>query len=251
MTTMNTGAADFVTSADNALRYPATREETDMTTTHAEIGTWIEMDDRTNLKFETEDSVRISVKADDDVTPEDSDLIAQSLSQRYGGTWSMRSDEGWSAADGEDDVSSLWTRRPAADSRYEVRPIADADCTLTGDVVSTHATAEEAAAAAAHAGGVYGAAVVDTETGLTDWGQGFVPADGAAAVSVEASRLARRLYRDDLSRANEVPVERDGAKAYDTWVTGARAAGDQDTIDALAAVDRDEFAAAWEALATV
>jgi len=67
-------------------------------------------------------------------------------------------------------------------------------------------------------------------------------------MTTEAKKLARDLYNDDMSRADEVPVERDGHKAYDGWLRGSGEAGDRDTSEALAAVDRDEFAAAWEDL---
>jgi hypothetical protein len=66
-----------------------------------------------------------------------------------------------------------------------------------------------------------------------------------------AKKLARQLYRDDLSRADEVPVERDGAKAYDGWLQASSDAGDSDTIDALESVDRDDFAAEWDRLTDV
>lgn len=60
-----------------------------------------------------------------------------------------------------------------------------------------------------------------------------------------AKKLARELYRDDMSRANEVPVATDGYKAYDGWLQAASDAGDTDTREALLSVDRDDFAAAW------
>lgn len=63
-----------------------------------------------------------------------------------------------------------------------------------------------------------------------------------------ARTLAGRLYRDDTSRAPEVPVEQDGARAYDGWVRAAATAGDSDTSADLDAVDRAEFAAAWDDL---
>lgn len=62
------------------------------------------------------------------------------------------------------------------------------------------------------------------------------------------AKLARQLYRDDLSRADEAPIQRDGRKAYDGWLQASRDAGDTETRDALLAVDRDDFAAAWDAL---
>lgn len=65
-----------------------------------------------------------------------------------------------------------------------------------------------------------------------------------------AKRLAETLYQDDMSRADEVPVERDGHRAYDGWVRASATAGDRDTAEALEHVDRDEFAAAWDALAS-
>lgn len=65
---------------------------------------------------------------------------------------------------------------------------------------------------------------------------------------MNAIKLARALYRDDVSRADEVPVQRDGGRAYDGWVTAAADAGDTDTATDLAGVDRADFAAAWDAL---
>ena len=58
-------------------------------------------------------------------------------------------------------------------NRYEVRPIRDADCTMTSETISSHDDLTEARDAAAHYTGVYGCAIVDTKTGLTDWGRGF------------------------------------------------------------------------------
>ena len=63
-----------------------------------------------------------------------------------------------------------------------------------------------------------------------------------------AEKLAKILYTDDMGRADEVPVERDGLRAYDGWVRASGQAGDRQTADDLAAVDRAEFAAAWDAL---
>lgn len=63
--------------------------------------------------------------------------------------------------------------------------------------------------------------------------------------NMNAKKLARQLYRDDLSRADEVPVQRDGYRAYDTWLQASSDAGDTYTREALESVDRDEFAAAW------
>ena len=63
-----------------------------------------------------------------------------------------------------------------------------------------------------------------------------------------ARALARALYRDDMSRADETPVERDGYKAYAGWLAASTAASDTDTQGDLLAVDRDDFAAAWNAL---
>jgi len=61
-----------------------------------------------------------------------------------------------------------------------------------------------------------------------------------------ANALAQQLLADDRSRADEVPVELDGRKAYDGWLQSSRDASDTDTRDALLAVDRDAFAEAWE-----
>ena len=63
-----------------------------------------------------------------------------------------------------------------------------------------------------------------------------------------ASKLAKILYADDLSRADRVPVEPDGSKAYDNWERAAGAAGDEKTAADLAAVDWASFVEAWEAL---
>lgn len=63
-----------------------------------------------------------------------------------------------------------------------------------------------------------------------------------------ARKLARELYSDDLSREPEVPIQRDGGKAYDAWLGSASDGCDTDTRDALMAVDRADFAAAWETI---
>jgi hypothetical protein len=78
-------------------------------------------------------------------------------------------------------------------------------------------------------------------------GYAYEPKAGAEREGA-ASKLARQLYTDDLSRADEVPVQRDGHRAYDGWLRAASEAGDRDTREALEAVDRDAFAAAWNAL---
>lgn len=64
-----------------------------------------------------------------------------------------------------------------------------------------------------------------------------------------AKQLAKILFTDDSGRAPEVPVERDGHRAYAGWVRAAGEAGDADTSRDLAAVDEDEFAAEWDRLA--
>lgn len=61
-------------------------------------------------------------------------------------------------------------------------------------------------------------------------------------------RLARRLYRDDLSRADEVPVEPDGLRAYDGWLRAATDAGDWQNRNELRAADRHAFAREWNRL---
>jgi hypothetical protein len=66
---------------------------------------------------------------------------------------------------------------------------------------------------------------------------------------MDARKLARQLYRDDESRADEVPVERDGRIAYERWLQASRDAGDSDTREALEAADRAEFEAEWNILA--
>ncbi len=66
---------------------------------------------------------------------------------------------------------------------------------------------------------------------------------------ITAKKLARQLFNDDLSRADETPVERDGHKAYAAWLGSASDAGDTETREALESVDVDEFAQAWHALA--
>lgn len=65
---------------------------------------------------------------------------------------------------------------------------------------------------------------------------------------MNAKKLARQLYNDDLERTPEVPIQADGHRAYDTWLACASDSNDADTREALEAVDRDEFAAAWTAL---
>jgi hypothetical protein len=65
---------------------------------------------------------------------------------------------------------------------------------------------------------------------------------------ITAENLAKILYTDDLGRAPEVPVERDGGRAYDAWQRAAGQAGDEKTVTDLAAVDRADFAAAWNRL---
>lgn len=65
-------------------------------------------------------------------------------------------------------------------------------------------------------------------------------------MSTNARTLAYKLFRDDQGRADEVPVATDGHRAYDGWLQASSDAGDTDTREALEAVDRDAFAAAWE-----
>lgn len=56
--------------------------------------------------------------------------------------------------------------------RYEIRTIRDADCTMVRDEVlaETDDAVEAKRLAAEHSGSVYGAAIVDTETGAIDFG---------------------------------------------------------------------------------
>ncbi len=68
--------------------------------------------------------------------------------------------------------------------------------------------------------------------------------------TMTAEKLAKSLFADDMGRADDVPVERDGERAYG-WVRAAGEAGDRETATALAGVDRSEFAAAWDALVEV
>lgn len=63
-----------------------------------------------------------------------------------------------------------------------------------------------------------------------------------------AKQIAEILFNDSMSRADEVPIEDDGHAAYDKWQRSAGEAGDEDTIRDLRAVDRDDFAAAWNEL---
>lgn len=65
---------------------------------------------------------------------------------------------------------------------------------------------------------------------------------------MNSKQLARQLFRDDMSRADEVPVQRDGAKAYAGWVRAASDAGDRDTLAALKECDADDFAEEWNRL---
>ena len=62
----------------------------------------------------------------------------------------------------------------------------------------------------------------------------------------QAEALARHLILDDLSRAPEVPVEMDGAKAVERWISGASQAGDRDTLDDISAVGEQALADAWD-----
>lgn len=62
---------------------------------------------------------------------------------------------------------------------------------------------------------------------------------------MDAGTLARALFRDDMDRADETPVERNGYKAFDGWLQAAKDAADTQTRDALLGVDRDAFARAW------
>ncbi len=98
----------------------------DATETHAEIGTWIEMDDRTDYKFEGVDIVRVSIDGDDDL--EDERLIGVSLGQRYGGTWTKTED--WQTASGEPDVTSVWTRGVSDD---QIRALKE-EAAIAGDL---------------------------------------------------------------------------------------------------------------------
>jgi len=63
-----------------------------------------------------------------------------------------------------------------------------------------------------------------------------------------AKSLARTLIADDMSRADETPVERDGAKAVAGWLQSAHDAGDSDTYEAIEACGADAVARAWDAL---
>ncbi len=50
---------------------------------------------------------------------------------------------------------------------------------------------------------------------------------------MNATKLARQLLQDDLSRADEVPVCTDGHRAYDGWLRASSDASDTDTREAL------------------
>jgi hypothetical protein len=63
-----------------------------------------------------------------------------------------------------------------------------------------------------------------------------------------AGQIATILFTDDMGRRDDVAVERDGATAYDAWMTAAGSAGDEQTVTDLESVSRSEFAAAWDAL---
>ena len=63
-----------------------------------------------------------------------------------------------------------------------------------------------------------------------------------------AAQVARVLYDDDMSRADEVPVERDGATAIAGWMRSAGEAGDTDTVDDIRAAGESAVAAAWDAI---
>lgn len=135
-------------------------------------------------------------------------------------------------------------------------------------VVHSHGLTERAdtyAEAESVVRAVYGADVTIGHPGdISDGGdrtlcwQGEPPEDDAGsraccyiagrAEVADAAKLARELYSDDLSREPEQPIQRDGGKAYDAWLQSARDGGDTDTRDALLAVDRADFAAAWNAI---
>lgn len=80
----------------------------------------------------------------------------------------------------------------------------------------------------------------------------FVPKGKRAkemrATRKTAAQIAKILFIDDMGRRDDVPVETDGRKAYDAWLTAAGSAGDEQTVMDLEAVSRREFAAAWNAL---
>jgi hypothetical protein len=87
----------------------------------------------------------------------------------------------------------------------------------------------------------------DRRQGWLDYADAVMAA-AATVARADAERLAKLLFDDDMGRADEVPIERDGSRAYDAWVRAAGQAGDEQTSSDLASVDRDAFAAAWDGL---
>ena len=104
------------------------------------------------------------------------------------------------------------------------------------------------------------AAAVAEERGLRGydlnprWGDeegNIILVDVPSHSRTKAEKLAEHLYKDDQSRADEVPVCSDGGEAYDNWWNAASNAGDHETLEALEAVDRDDFAEAWDTCVAV
>lgn len=93
-------------------------------------------------------------------------------------------DNAWKHCPGDEEVAQYVSDLLSGDAwigllpvyRYEIRPIVDADCTRVADRVlaATNDLKRAKDEAASHSGSfLYGTAIVDTETGLTDWGGGF------------------------------------------------------------------------------
>ena len=75
-----------------------------------------------------------------------------------------------------------------------------------------------------------------------------VRGDTDKIVAKHSRKLARQLFDDDMSRADEVPICTDGSRAFRKWADAASNAGDRETYAALKAVDSDIFAAEWDRL---
>ena len=78
---------------------------------------WIEMDDRTSYKVESETTVRVSVREDDEIfevagtyaqRQAEEWAISKSLGERLGGVWKRTGE--WSQAQAEPDVTAIWER---------------------------------------------------------------------------------------------------------------------------------------------
>lgn len=78
-----------------------------------------------------------------------------------------------------------------------------------------------------------------------------------AGARASAAAIAHKLYlcaiqtpRNDGGVRTDADLEQDGCRSYDQWTEEAANAGDHATLSALQAVEREDFAAEWEALLT-